>query len=174
LKVSNKTGNTLDDVAYMEMMCQALNKVPKRQGTTNQAPSTMRNLSRDPKEDEKWFNRPMPEDWKCEVTHRPIAPDEYSAHKATQSSRNTLGESKKSATTITGRDRAIQGFIYSPPAKVTKKEVDERAVNLTAFKTSPLTEVWVEIPWYKALFHWIKGNSIKQSFEADKIRQDLE
>jgi hypothetical protein len=81
-----------------------------------------------------------------------------------RSCKNTLGQSKASSVTPLGRERAVSAIIYTPPAKVTRHQVEKEAVNLTQIKSTPLPEAseeWKEMNWFQAFKHWLKGNKIR-------------
>lgn len=147
--------------------------------STAQEPSTQRTLERDPLDDLKWQSRDLPTNWKARpsaktldeaVNKRPLDPDEISHFEATRRRpKNSQGMSTASATTAIGRECAIAAFVYTPPAKVTEEEVKERAVGLVEYKSEPVKEIWVEIPWYKALWHKITGHEVKQDSKAELV-----
>ncbi len=115
--------------------------------------------------------RPMVDNWKAvpdaktteeAVGQRYLDPREISHVEATRRrAKNSTGQSELSATNPEKRESAIQGFIFSPPARVTPDEVKAKAVNLVEYKSEPLTETWVELTWWQALIHRIKGNKIR-------------
>lgn len=161
-----------EDQLLFEEMVEELRKRPKKPPTTEQAASTQRTLDRDPKDDEAWFFRPLPENWKAvpsaktieeAVGTRGLNPIEIShVESIRRRPKNSLGNTQRSSVSGASRARGIDAILFSGPATVTKQEIKDRAVNLTAYKsTPPPQEVWVELPWYKALFHWFRGNKIK-------------
>ncbi len=95
------------------------------------------------------------------VGHRNIDPRDVDLHRGTQKSRNSIGQSEESATTDEKRERAEHHFMVSPPAKLT--EADKlRIVGLIEIASAaPPVGVWIEIPWYAAAWHWLKGNKIR-------------
>lgn len=173
MKITNRPYfRTLEEHLYFEALVRQLRKDnPKRPPTTVQAPSTQRTLDRDPLLDFEYQNRPLPTNWKANpnaktidesVAKRDLDPHEISHFESVRRRpKNSQGESQKSATTPERHTRAVESFIYSPPAQVTKREVEERAVNLVQYKTEPMKEVWKPMPWWKALIHRIKGNKIR-------------
>ncbi len=136
-----------------------------------QLPHVQRVMKMSEVELEEYRARPMPENWLANpdaktndesVGKRNLDPDEIAAYTGMRhASKNTIGQSEKSATTPESRERAVQGLIFTPPAKVTPSEVQAKAVNLVQYKSEPLKEVWVEIPWYKALMHKLTGGTIR-------------
>ena len=141
-----------------------------------QAASTAATLRRTDEEQAVWNARPLPTNWLANpeaktndesVGMRALDPTEISHFEAIRRRpKNSQGQSTASGTTAEGRERGIQGFIYTPGASVTKSEVETRGVNLIQYETKPMTEVWVEMPWYKALFHRLKGNKIRQEIKG--------
>jgi hypothetical protein len=123
-------------------------KTPKRPPTTTQAESTMRTLSRDPRDDFAWQNRPLPENWKAKpdaetleamVGEREVDLGLVSMEETRRRRpKNSDGQSEKSATTPERREKAIDAVIYTPPAKVTKEEVEAKAINLQEYKSTPI------------------------------------
>ncbi len=112
---------------------------------------------------EAYKKDPSPENWKKMVGARDLTPDEISHFEAVRRrSKNTLGQSEKSSVSEESRERGIDAMIFTPPAKVTKQEVEARAVNLTRIESKPMTEVWVEMNWYQAMIHWLKGNKVRR------------
>lgn len=136
-----------------------------------QASSTMRTLKMTDKELEEYRARPMAENWKAvpnakttdeAVGARPLDIEEIShIESIRRRPKNSTGQSEGTATPKEARDKAAAAFIFTPPAKVTKAEVDQKAVNLVQYKSEPMTEVWREMTWWQALVHRIKGNKIK-------------
>jgi hypothetical protein len=71
-----------------------------------------------------------------------------------------------SATSAEKKESGIQAFLYSPPAQVTEEEIRQRAVNLKPIVTEqPKPVVWVEAPWYKAIWQWITGGQVRKKHE---------
>lgn len=173
---------TLEEQLYLDSVVEHLKKtrtiIPP---STVQAASTRATLNRDVKDDDRHIARlvgPMPDGWKAipnaktldeAVGARHIDPIEQSHFQAIRRRpKNSFGQSEKSGVSPSRREAGIQAFRYTPPAKVTQKEVESRAVNLVQYKSEPMTEEWVQIPWYKALIHWIKGNKVKQEITDTK------
>lgn len=142
-----------------------------------QAPSTRRTLTMTPLEHAEYMARPLltmdevkavkdadfstPEGIKRGIGQRDLSLEEiHTFETMRRRPKNTTGQSDKSATTPEKKETASQAFIFSPPAKVTREEIRERAVNLKEYKTE-LKEVWIELPWWKALWHRIRGNKIQ-------------
>lgn len=173
---------TLEEQLYLDSVVERLKKIRVTQpASTVQAKSTQATLDRDPADDDKHIARlvgPMSDSWKAipsaktldeAVGARYIDPVEASHFESIRRRpKNSLGQSEKSAVTPSRREAGIQALRYTPPAKVTQKEVESRAVNLVQYKSEPMTEEWVQIPWYKALIHWIKGNKVKQEITDTK------
>lgn len=165
---------TLEEQLYFDEMVERLRKEnPKRPATTTQAPSTQRTLERNELDDITYWSRPLPppEKWKANpsaktieerVQPRPLDPREIELFERTRRRpKNSEGSSIKSSVTPLLRERAIEAFVYTPPARVTEAEVKARAVNLVEYKSEPLKEVWVELPWWKAIFHRLRGHKVK-------------
>ena len=141
-----------------------------------QAPSTQRTMKMNDKELEEYRNRPLPANWLANpdaktndesVGMRPITAQELTLEEQRRRTiKNTLGQSENSSVSELGRERGIQGFLYTPPAQVTTKEVETKAVNLVEYKSEPLKEEWIELPWWKAILHKLKGNKIKVTNKA--------
>lgn len=75
--------------------------------------------------------------------------------------KNTGGESKESGTSPETREKAIHSFIVSPPADM-KTEDPARIQGLVEIVSQPMVEEWKELPWYRALWHKITGNKVRQ------------
>ncbi len=176
-----------EDVMYMQEMLDALKERPRKplpqcpEGMTRdewilsmQPESTKRVLSGEA-EKMPWpplFWKAVPDAKTLDeaVGMRNISIEEFILIDGMRkNSKNTLGQSEISATTPARRESAIQGFIYSPPADVTKDEVLKKATGLVAYKTQPPAEVWVKIPWYKALIHRWLGGEVKQQLETKRL-----
>lgn len=111
---------------------------------------------------ENYLKDPTPDNYKKFVGGRDLTPDEIQLVEALRRRpKNSTGQSEGTATPKEARDKAAAAFIFTPPAKVTKAEVDQKAVNLVQYKSEPMTEVWREMTWWQALVHRIKGNKIK-------------
>lgn len=131
--------------AYVEMMATELRKQPLRpkillpEGLSSkekeaailamQAPSTRRTLERPKSQDAAWLSRPIPIEARIATKpedmakfERKISLDEYRAFNATRGHRNSLGQSEVSGASLAARERAINAFIFSRPAKLTDQE----------------------------------------------------
>lgn len=136
-----------------------------------QGPTTKATLMRSKEEQAKWLDRPLPTNWKAvpnaktdeeRVGARTLRPDEVShIESIRRRPKNSLGQSTQSSVSDLQRERGVAALLYTPPARPSAKEIENRAVNLVQYKSEPLKEVWIEMPWYKALFHWARGNKIK-------------
>lgn len=174
MKLSNKPGDILTHLSYVDWMASEIKKtIVVKPPTTEQQASTQATLNRDPSLDYDHINRlvgPMPDGWMAvpnaktddeRVGMRSLNPIEIShAEAIRRRPKNSLGQSEKRGVSEVKIDRATQAFVYTPPAKVTKKEVEDRAVNLVQYKSQPIKEVWVEMNWYQALIHKLRGNKI--------------
>jgi hypothetical protein len=154
-----------------------------------QEPSTQRALKRDPKEDEAWWARPLPEEkeWKRDYkVHRKLDPQEvvhYQAHRMNRehksfyrkdktsliSERNIKGDITLISLTPQTKQKAMDAFRFTPPAKVTPEQVLHNATNLVEYKSEPIQEKWVELKWYQAFWHWLKGGRVEQ-IQKDELR----
>jgi hypothetical protein len=145
------------DPLYKELMVEAL-KAQRREKTTpstEQSASTAAILARPESEDEKWRNRPflspeqiyahgkidqarmlVDEDYYRQVTgFRKVTEQEVNLIEGMRrQSKNTLGDavSTMGASSVSqeSKERAINAFMYSPPAKLTPLETQ----NLTELK----------------------------------------
>ena len=150
-----------------------LGRWAKTQGL--QQPSTNEKLamqaSRSPEEDEAYWNRPMlpVEAYRVErdaekvfrEKNRASIDDIARAEALRHIPRNQLGESKLSATTPEKRASAIHHFEVAGNVKPADIDYD-KIVGLEPIKSEPPPqEVWVELPWYKAVWHWVKGGKVR-------------
>lgn len=83
-----------------------------------------------------------------------------------RSPKNQEGQSTMSSVSSERREKGIAGLLYTPPAKLTAEEI-ARITKLTTMEaivsaSEPKKDKWIELKWYEALWHWIKGGSIKQ------------
>lgn len=171
--------------AYVEEMCTKLREArkndPPRPVNTKQFASTLAAVeiqkTRKPEEDKYWANRPLPENWKAvpdadfstpegidrAVNKRNVDPHDVILHEATRhSARNTLGQSELSATTPERRESAIHHFEVSGSIKASDIDQDANIVGMVEIISQPPPkEVWIDLPWHKALWHWLKGNKTK-------------
>lgn len=90
--------------------------------------------------------------------------DIYEGHR--RKSKNTLGQSKLSAFSKEARERGAHSFLVSQPVELSKEEI-EALTDLTdpvegIPASVPQTE-WRKIPWYKAMWHWIRGGEVKRT-----------
>lgn len=80
-------------------------------------------------------------------------------------SKNTLGQSEESSVSEESKDRAKHHFLVSPPALLSKEEMDN-VTNLT--KPVPgvpasLPEIeWKTLSTWEAFKHWITGGKVKR------------
>lgn len=133
-----------------------------------QSPSMQATMRRPVDQDDAWIARligPLPEGALHEDPYakRDLSPEEVTIEeKRRRGSKNTLGQSKLSSVTELGKQRGISAIIHTPPAKVTREQVEREAVNLTAIVSTPLPqEEWKEMTWFQAFKHWLKGNKIR-------------
>lgn len=143
--------------------------------STEQAPSTVRTLAMTDEELAAYRDRPLPtveQSW-VGISELLITAEEFAIEdRRRRSSKNTLGMSEKSSVTLESKERAIAAIVYTPPASVTPEDV-EKAVGFVPYISKPLKEIWVKLPWYKALAHWVLGNKIKTTSD-DQILPDEE
>lgn len=142
--------------------------------STEQAPSTLKALEaqakRNPIEDMAWANRPLPADWKAvpnakskeeSVGMRNLQASEILTEETRRRrAKNSDGQATGSSTSKENRQRAQEAFIYTPAARVSRRDVELRAVGLVEYKSEPMKEVWVEMNWFQALIHRIRGNKV--------------
>lgn len=172
--------------AYVEEMVAKLKEKrkndPPRKVNTEQFASTKAALelqkTRNPLEDKMWAERPLPAncmavpdaDLSTEagrdlaVGKRNLDPQDVILHERTRHlvDRNSLGQSELSATTPERRESAVHHFMVSPSLKASDLEPDQKITGLTEIKSEPLPkEEWRPMPFYKAAWHWIKGNKVK-------------
>lgn len=169
---------TLEEQIYLDEMVEDLKKNRTiKPPSSEQALSTAKNLARPKSEDAAWQARltgPLPEGWQAVpkaktideavgMGLRKLDPEEIShVESVRRRPKNSTGQSMKDGISPLKRDRAVAAITCSPPARVTPQEVQQRAVNLVEYKSEPLKEEWVDIKWYQAIIHWIKGNKVKQ------------
>jgi len=170
---------TLEEQLALDKMIEQLKKGnPKIKSSDKQEPSTERNLARDPSKDDEWIARlvnTVPDNWKAvpnakttdeAVAARPVTPQEITVVENTRRRpKNSFGQSNKRGISDVKLNRGLEAFLFTPPARVTKKEIEERAVNLIPIKSTPIIEEWRPLTWYEALWHWLKGNKIRQDVE---------
>lgn len=157
---------------YMDNVVEQLKKNPPMKRHIPQFASTLANLElqKDPDYKRDW-TAPLPDN----VLARPdaIGVDELVGRRTfdpmeiaivediRRKARNTLGQSELSSTSEESRERAVHHFMVSPPAELTEEE-KERVVGLVEILSAPPpNEVWIELPWYKAIWHKLKGNQIR-------------
>lgn len=138
-----------------------------------QSPHAQRVMKMNEQELSDYRNRPDPENWLSNpdaktndesVGKREVDPNDMQLIEGMRrrGHQNTLLQSDTSSVTPAKRAHAIDAIIYTPPADVTKEEVERRAVNLVEYKSEPIVEEWKEMNWLEALVHWIKGGKVKE------------
>lgn len=170
---------------YMEMMVAALNAVPRNKipHSTVQAKSTQAILERPKEKDrehwerlfkplEGWLAVPeadltTPEGIDKAVNRRQLSPDEVIVEeKRRRSSKNSIGQSLEAGISEHKRDMAIQGMIYSPPAKPTDEDLKRiKTLNeYSAVMDSGFDKkvIWKELSLLEAIKHWLKGGEISK------------
>jgi hypothetical protein len=132
---------------------------------SKQEPSTVKALMRDPNDDLKHFQRADPDDWKKEIVMRPLDPQEINKYQAERMARQFScyyrGEPISKRSEHANRQNAIDAFRFTSGANVTVDEVKARGVNLNEYRTTVI-EKWIELTWWKAVLHKIRGNQIKE------------
>lgn len=126
-KKSEEYKESKEDQSYTKMMSEALRKTPKRPPTTTQCASMQATMDRDPSKDAEHWNRKLdiskaiaPHPETCE---RKISTDEFiMVEGLRRSSKNTLGQSEKSATTEERKEKAVHAYTYSQPTKLSDAE----------------------------------------------------
>lgn len=151
-----------------------------------QQPSTQMCLKRDPKDDEAWRNRPMPENWKAvpdadfstpegrdkAVAKRTLDPNDIAIVQQNRhsESRNSLGQSDLSSVSPEKRTKGIEAFTYSKPAELTPEQV-KKVTKMEDIKSTPLEPVK---PQKRSLFYraWRKLGRIINPTVADLYDND--
>jgi hypothetical protein len=159
------------DKLYAELMAEALRtnkpstirKLTEAEILAMQPESTRKAMLSDPVE--RW-SQPI-EGWlavkdaksKDElVGKRDISVEDFLLHKATQQSRNTLGDSESSSVTPESRTRAVESFCYSKPAELTPAQRTQ-LTRLTEIVNNPI-EIEPEKPknwkakWFDIIRHF--------------------
>lgn len=171
----NLSPQTLEEQLQFDRLVAELKKDnPKPFRSDKQHESTLKNLARDPSKDDEWVARlvnTVPEGWQAvpnakskdeAVGKREATIEEIMLHETTRRRpKNSRGQSLKPGLAEQTRQRGIEAFLFTPPAKVTRAEVEARAVNLQPIISKPIVEEWRELKWYEALWHWVKGNKIR-------------
>lgn len=144
-----------------------IRKIRRGIDPTAQQPSTMAIMARPKEDDEKHFNRPMPTKAQCQVLdkdgnvdvgERKVTPREVILHKSTQrAEKNTVGQPDIAAIDEPKRARAIDAFIYTPPAELSEEDKKKLKV-LTAYaQPQPLPPAKKEnSPLMRRLFDFFK------------------
>lgn len=145
-----------------------------------QPPSTQAALRRDPKDDEKHWNREI-KDWKANPTAdltteagrdaavalRPLNPQEIDIAKANKIGRNTLGDSKNPSADKEKKERSVWAYIFSRPATLTEEE-KTRVTKLEPIVSAPLEP---EEPKKQGFFSRIfGGKNTSTSMKQDKMK----
>lgn len=78
--------------------------------------------------------------------------------------KNSVGQSILSATTKQAKERAIDHFLHSPPADITKED-ENRITKLNQLDAVPAQtqEVWKPMTLWQAVKHWLKGGKVRKS-----------
>ena len=165
---------TATNGVYTDFMVEEMKKIPREKipPTTTQAESTKRILARDPSQDEAWFNRPNPSNWKAvpdaktqeeAVGMRSLTPDEYNTEESRRrSSKNTLGDAVSLGARSLSEDaieRAIHAFTYSTPTELSSAEMVKLKQlspyeKLPTIKEKPVKEkdkFWVLATWISGI-----------------------
>lgn len=130
--------------AYVESVVAQLKalKIQKKPASTVQCASTQATLDRDPAKDEEHWNRPLPaevveknkqlvEAYRAGdlsmldklVEARNISPEEFNIVEGLRRSfKNNLGQTSQSSASEYALRKAIDAFLYSPPAELTPEE----------------------------------------------------
>lgn len=98
---------------------------------------------------------------------RSITNEEYATYQAHRHrSKNTRGQSIESGVTEESRERGAHHFLVSPPANPTQEEIlslIEIAEGPSGIPASIPQMEWKKLPWYKAIWHWIRGGEVKRT-----------
>jgi hypothetical protein len=171
----NLSPTSLDEQLAFDRLVSDLKKTnPKPFVSGEQHESTKRNLARDPAKDDEWVARlvnTVPDGWKARpdakstdeaVAKRPLSADEILiVETIRRGSKNTRGQSLRAGLDAKTRQKGVEAFLFTPPAKVTRAEVEARAVNLVPIVSKPIVEEWRELTWWEALLHRLRGNKIR-------------
>lgn len=179
---------TMESYLSREAIYQPKGPIPVPEGMTKeefikslQCNSTKMIMDRPIEKDKEWQNRPLPKEaieqsqrlekalsdgdsaeFKRLVGNRELSPDEiFYFESMRRRSKNTKGQSEAKGHSDQKRENAVQGFIYTPPAKVTTQEVTQRAVGLVEYKSEPLIEEVKKITWFDAIKDMFKPKESK-------------
>lgn len=124
-----------------------------QQESTQKAIIAQRGRNED--EDLDHLFRPLPAEleWKREVEHRAISPEEFMVAKSNQrAAKNTLGQSEDGSVDSAKRKRGIEAFTYSEPAKLTPDQI-KRLTKLEEIVNTPLLPPKPTEKWWKRIFN---------------------
>lgn len=106
-----------------------------------------------------------------EITNRrAVTPSEFDSYeRMRRSDKNDVGMKEKDLPTIPEwkKEKALEAFAEAGPAKVSQGTI--KYFSQDPYKTQT---VWVEVPWYRALWSWAKGNKIKRIEASESTTQD--
>jgi hypothetical protein len=151
-----------EDQAYLEMMVEERKKLPKKPPTTVQAASTQAILDCHSQGIfGKSFEGPININAQVKddkggifINERPLLVEDIILIEGMRrGAKNELGTSQKSSVTEEKKERAIDAFIYTPPADLTDTEVLKVFTEMN--KITPLTEVPTvnQLSWLKKLLN---------------------
>lgn len=147
--------------AYTKLMGDSLKHIPKKPASTVQSASTQALMERHKnpekaEEYEKYRNSPEYMDAIKGITpERIISPDEFIVIEGLRrTSKNTTGQSEKSATTSERKEKAIDAFTYSEPTELTaqQKEKLTKMNAITELETMPKEEKKSFLDLFRRLF----------------------
>lgn len=146
--------------AELDIIVEQRKRLPKRPVHTEQAPSTLRNLARDPSQDEAWKNRPIPyaqaqvakSAQEMAQFERKMTPDEFSLIEGMRRRpKNSEGQSELSSAMPERRQAAASAFTCSPPAELTDAE-RSRISQISPYTPPPPVPPREKKSWWGRLF----------------------
>lgn len=155
--------------AYCQMMVEELNKIPYEKKTnTEQFESTKRLLAlsdeaaskrREEIKDPEFWNKlyetaqVAKTEEEMDALARKLTPEEVIIYQQMrQSAKNELGQSESSASTPERKEKAVDAFLYTPPAKLTPAQILQvKALQKITMFEGPLPEEKKESWWKRFL-----------------------
>lgn len=138
---------------YVKQMTTELLAIPRQKiaPTTEQSASTQALLEaqkfRPEWRDKEYWDRALPTDWKAvpeaksndeSVGMRSFTPTEFVlAQSARDAPKNSIGQSESSSVDSEKREKGIEAFTYSEPAKLTPEQI-KKLTKLTEIVSTPL------------------------------------
>lgn len=159
-----------EDIQYTDQMAKIVSRGSAiRKKTAEQSPHTKFLMTATKEEKEAYYNRDIGDSWKSDkYAMRSISPEEFSLQsKVRDNQRKTEGASEGSSISKERRELAIDSFICSPPADVSK-ETKERINKIIGLKSEAFQIV--EAVKTKTFFQKVKSIFVKDkgtSYEDD-------